>query len=334
MNKPNIVIAHLPRLPLFSPADHDRLRAVGTLLDPEPIGDWSDARATTLLGEADIVLGHWGCPTLTADVLDRAPRLAMLAYGAGTVKTVVTEAVFDRGLRVTSCADANAEPVAEFTLGAILLANKDVFWRRDLLRAPEIAAQRQRSERPLGNWDKTIGLVGASLVGRRVVELLRPFSQFTVVLYDPYLSPAEAAALGVAKVELDELCAVSDIVSIHAPDLPSTFHMIGEPQLASMRTGATLINTARGRLVDHEALVAEVGSGRLSAMLDVTDPEPLPADHPLRTLPNVYLTPHLAGSEGSELGRLTDWVIDEIERFVDDRPPRHAITPDMLDTTA
>ena len=110
--------------------------------------------------------------------------------------------------------------------------------------------------------------------------------------------------------------------------------MIGSTQLAAMRTGATLINTARGRLVDHEALLAEVSSGRLSAMLDVTDPEPLQADHPLRSLPNVYLTPHLAGSEGSELARLTDWAIDEIERFANGQPPRNPISKAMLATMA
>ncbi len=334
VERPNILIAHLPRLPLFRPDDHERLGAVGNLLSPDPVGDWDAPEAIKLLAEADIVLGHWGCPQLTAEVLARAPRLQMVAYGAGTMKSVVTDAVFDRDIRVTSCADANAEPVAEFTLGAILLANKDVFWRRDLLRNPRIADQRQPLGRPVGNWNKTIGLVGASLVGRRVIELLRAFPQFTVTLYDPFVTADQAAEMGVVKVELDELCAGADIVSIHAPDLPSTNRMIGRAHLAAMRTGATLINTARGRLVDHVALLDELASGRLSAMLDVTDPEPLPADHPLRSLPNVYLTPHLAGSEGTELGRLTDWVIDEIERFVADRPARNPVTRAMLATMA
>lgn len=329
---PKILIAHLPRLSLFDEPDLDRLRSLGTLLNTEPIGDWS--AAPDLLAQADVILGHWGCPRITAEVLESAPRLRQVAYAAGTVKAVVSDAVFDRGIRVTSCADANAEPVAEFTLAAILMSNKDVFWRRDVLRDPSIGKLRQQGDRPVGNWNKTIGLIGASLVGRRVIERLRPFPQFAVTLYDPFVSEEQAAELGVRKLGLDELCAVADIVSIHAPDLPSTRHMIAAPQLAAMRTGSTLINTARGALVDHEALLAEVSSGRLSAMLDVTDPEPLPIDHPLRSLPNVYLTPHLAGSEGSELARLAEWAIDEIERFTQGRPPRHPVTKAMLATTA
>ncbi len=304
------------------------------MINTDPISDWAAPGAAAALAEAEIILGHWGCPMLTPEVLDAAPNLQMIAYAAGTMKTVLTDAVFDRAIRVTSGADANAEPVAEFTLGAILLANKDVFWRRDLLRDPGIAERRQPLGRPVGNWNKTIGLIGASLVGRRVIDLLRPFPQFAVTLYDPFVSAQEAAGLGVTKLELDELCAGADIVSIHAPELPSTFHMIGAPQLEAMRTGALLINTARGRLVDHDALLTEVSSGRLSAMLDVTDPEPLADDHPLRRLPNVYLTPHLAGSQGTELGRLTDWVIDEIERFVDGRPARNPVTRALLATMA
>src|SRR4051794_40253098 len=119
MDHPSIVIAHVAGHPLFTPADLARIAEVGTILDPEPIGQWDDPRADDLLAAADVMLGHWGCPPLTADVLDRAPRLALFAYAAGTVKGIVTDAVFDRGIRVTSGASANAEPVAEFTLATI-----------------------------------------------------------------------------------------------------------------------------------------------------------------------------------------------------------------------
>ena len=213
--KPNIVIAHRPDLKLFRAGDLDRLRSLGTVLNSEPIGSW--AEALDVLAMADVILGHWGCPALTSEVLDVAPRLRHVAYAAGTVKSVVSAAVFDRGIQVTSCADANAEPVAEFTLAAILMTNKDVFWRRDLLQDPDISQQRQPSARAVGNWNKTIGLIGASFVGRRVIELLRPFTHLTVTLYDPFVTAHEAEALGVKKLELDALCAGADIVSIHAP---------------------------------------------------------------------------------------------------------------------
>jgi phosphoglycerate dehydrogenase-like enzyme len=285
------------------------------------------------LARTRVILGHWGCPPLDLSVVDRAPNLGLFAYAAGTVKQTVDPAVFDRGIRITSGAVANAEPVAEFTLAAILFCNKDVFWQRDVRRIPRDPALRHfrpPSTVAVGNYDKTIGIVGASLIGRRVIELLAPFPRLQVALYDPYVDHQEAAALGVAKLDLDELCSTSDIVSIHAPDLPSTRHMIGAAQLAAMRTGATVINTARGALLDHDALRAEAASGRLYAVLDVTDPEPLPDTDPLWSLPNVFLTPHLAGSLGTELGRMIDHAVDEIDRWRVGRPARNEITKDQL----
>jgi phosphoglycerate dehydrogenase-like enzyme len=138
----------------------------------------------------------------------------------------------------------------------------------------------------------------------------------------------------VDKVELDELLATSDVVSLHAPALPSTERMIGAPQLARMLDGATLINTARGVLVDHDALVPEVRSGRLTAVLDVTDPEPLPPDHPLLHLPTCVVTPHLAGSQGTELSRQAELVVEEIRRFAAGEPPLHPVVADDIGRVA
>lgn len=330
----SVAIAHLAGVRFFTDADLARFAEVATILDPEPIGSWDDPRADALLAEADVILGHWGCPAITPDVLARAPKVGLFAYAAGTLKDLVCDELFERGVRVTSGARANAEPVAEFTLAAILFAGKDVLWRRDSLRDREIRGHRQAGDVELGNWDKTIGIVGASLVGRRVLELLRPFPQLRPVLYDPFVTADEAAAIGATKVELDELLAAADVVSVHAPDLPTTRGMIGADQLARMRTGATFINTARGGLVDHDALVAEAVSGRLYLVLDVTEPEPLPREHPLRTLPNVFLTPHLAGSQGTELARMAIDAADEIDRWRTGQPALNEVTRDQLDRLA
>jgi phosphoglycerate dehydrogenase-like enzyme len=327
---PNIVVVHWGGLDFFTPEHFELIESVGTVLDREAIGAWDDPRCDRLLPQADVLLGHWGCPSIDASVLDRAPNVGLFAYAAGTVKDTLAPEVFDRDLRVTSGALANAEPVAEFTLAAILLANKDVFWRRDRMRDESLSGRRQHPTVPIGNWDKTIGIIGASMVGRRTIDLLAAFPALQVVLFDPFVDEAEAERLGVTKVDLDELCAISDIVSIHAPDLPSTRGMVGREQLVAMRTGSTLINTARGRLVDHAALVDELASGRLSAMLDVTDPEPLPDGHPLLSLPNAYVTPHLAGSEGTELGRMTEYVVDEIRRWTAGEPARNEVTKASL----
>jgi phosphoglycerate dehydrogenase-like enzyme len=155
--------------------------------------------------------------------------------------------------------------------------------------------------------------------------MLRPFD-FEVAVYDPYLGDEEARALGVEKRDLATLLEESDIVSLHAPALESTRHMIGAAELAAMGDGTTLVNTARGALVDHEALEKELVTGRLSAVVDTTDPEVLPADSPLYTLPNVFLTPHIAGSLGTETYRMTALALDEIERFAAGRPLEHELT--------
>jgi phosphoglycerate dehydrogenase-like enzyme len=285
----------------------------------EAVGDV--VREVGAVDGADILLGHWGCPVLDEAFLDRMPNVRLFAYAAGTVKEIVTPAVWARGLTVTSGAAANAVPVAEFSLAAILFANKGVFASRERLRDDAV---RIRRPRPVGNVDKRIGIIGASLVGRHLIELLRPFA-LEVVVSDPFLTDDEAARLGVLRVELDDLMATCDVVSLHAPNLPSTRHLLGAAQFAAMKDGATFVNTARGAIVDHDALVAELSGGRISAVLDVTDPEPLPREHPLWSMPNVFLTPHVAGAQGSELVRLADLAVTEIERFVAGEPPLHPV---------
>jgi phosphoglycerate dehydrogenase-like enzyme len=324
MTRPAVALSMHPGLePLALRAEHlVALGEVADLLEPVAVQALPDDRASQVLARAEVLLGHWGCVVVDEALLARAPRLRMLAYAAGTVRDTVTPAAFGRGLLVTSGAAANAVPVAEYTVAAILWANKAAFVERERLRGVAVPPPRRRH--PVGNWGKRIGLVGASHVGRAVVGLLRPY-RCTVVVADPFLADAEAAALGAARVELDELLATSDVVSLHAPALPATAHMIGAEQLARMMDGATLINTARGTLVDHDALVAELRTGRLSAVLDVTDPEPLPPHHPLLQLPTCVVTPHLAGSQGTELSRQAELVVEEIRRFAAGEPPLHPV---------
>ena len=307
------------------PEHRATLAELGDVLDLTSLNDLPEDRADEVLAQTDVLLAHWGCLPVDAALLARAPHLQMVAYAAGTVKDSIAPEVFERGILVTSGAAANAVPVAEFTLAAILFAGKDVFGARERLRAdadPDLVWPVRR--RPVGNLAKRIGLIGASHVGRALIELLRPF-RLEVLLSDPYLDERTATDLGVRRVELDELLASSDVVSIHAPALPETRHLIGAGELARMPDAATLINTARGSLVDHEALTAELRTGRLHAVLDVTDPEPLPDDHELLRLPNAFVTPHLAGSQGTELTRMAELVLEEIRRFGAGEPPLHPV---------
>ncbi|MDT0452407.1 hydroxyacid dehydrogenase [Streptomyces hesseae] len=264
--------------------------------------------------QADILITGWGSPPLTESFLAaRAPRVRVVLHAAGSVKWLVTDAVWERGIVVSSAADANAGPVADYALAAITFAAKKAVIAASAYAAS--AAWPGFAERE-GSDGRTVGVVGASRIGRLVLKrLAMADTGCRVLLYDPYASAAEAARLGVEAVGLDELCASSSVITLHAPEVPETRHMLHARRLALIPDGGTVVNTARGSLIDTEALVRECASGRLNAFLDVTEPEPLPAGHPLFSLPNVLVTPHIAGAQGSEVRRLGKWVVEEAERW-------------------
>ncbi|PRY59537.1 phosphoglycerate dehydrogenase-like enzyme [Glycomyces artemisiae] len=310
---------HLPRL--FPEPLMRRLRAVLDI-DPALVAERYEGFAP--LADAEVVVSGWGAPRLDAAALERAPRLHTVLHAAGSVKPLVADAGWER-LAVSSAADANALPVAEYTLAAILLAGKGVFALREAFRADRSFALGYIHPE-VGNFGRTVGIVGASRIGRRVLELLRPFD-FRILLADPYVE--DAGVLGAELVDLDLLVAEADIVSLHAPDLAETAGLLGAERFAAMKDGAVVINTARGRLVDTDALIAELATGRISAVLDVTHPEPLPADSPLFSLPNVFLTPHVAGSQGNELARMGLYIVEEAERLAAGRPLAHLVDGDL-----
>jgi phosphoglycerate dehydrogenase-like enzyme len=271
---------------------------------------------------------------VTPEVVKAAPRLKLIAHAAGTVKFTLDPAVYAAGIRVTHAADANAVPVAEFTLAAIIFANKRIFELRDRYRAdPGRRSSYALMDEPIGNYHRTVGLVGASRIGRRVARMLEGFD-FTVLVSDPFVRPGDPILAGAELVDLDTLMARSDVVSIHAPSLPSTRAMIGSEQLALMQDGASLINTARGALIDEGALIAELESGRIHAVIDVTDPEIPEPGSPLYHLPNVFLTPHIAGAVGTERLRLGQMAIEEVERFVAGERLEFEIEPALLERLA
>lgn len=295
--------------------------------------DFADPAVAGVLDSVEVLVTCWGCPPVDAAVLDRAPKLRAIVHGAGTVKGIVTPACRDRGLLVSSAVAANAVPVAEYTLAMILLANKQVFPIADDYREHRVRRDWTARFPGFGNYRRTVGIIGASRVGRRVLELLGPHD-LDVLLADPTIDRTAAAELGAELVELDELLRRSDVVSLHAPNLPETRGLLDAGRLALIGDGATFINTARGQLVDTAALTAELESGRFRAVLDVTDPEPLPPDSPLYRLPNVLLTPHVAGSLGGEIARMGASAVAEVERYAAGEPFRHGVPLDGLDLLA
>lgn len=311
-----------------------RLVQTCDIVQPAALEEFSSAAACAVLAEIDILVTGWGCPLVTPEVVKAAPRLKLIAHAAGTVKFTLDPAVYAAGIRVTHAADANAVPVAEFTLAAIIFANKRIFELRDRYRAdPGRRSSYALMDEPIGNYHRTVGLVGASRIGRRVARMLEGFD-FTVLVSDPFVRPGDPILAGAELVDLDTLMARSDVVSIHAPSLPSTRAMIGSEQLALMQDGASLINTARGALIDEGALIAELESGRIHAVIDVTDPEIPEPGSPLYHLPNVFLTPHIAGAVGTERLRLGQMAIEEVERFVAGERLEFEIEPALLERLA
>src|SRR4051794_5666672 len=324
-----------PDLPqrLFSPAALDRLQTVASVDPDVVVSELSTAEARACLARAEIILSGWGCPPIDAAILESAPALRAIVHAGGGVKGHVTPACWERGILVSTAARANVGPVAEYTLAMILLANKAAHRMARTYADRRVAVDLLTEFPTVGNYRKTVGIIGASRIGSRVIELLRPFD-LDVLVSDPYLDGAAANRLGVELRELDDLMAESDVVSIHAPALPSTRHMLDARRLALLRDGAVLINTARGSLVDQDALVAELATGRIDAVIDVTEPEVLPPDSPLYELPNVVLTPHIAGALGVEVRRLGESALDELERYARGEPFAHPVTRADLDRIA
>lgn len=292
---------------LFDPARLDRLQTL-VPSPPSPIDDGD-------LSETEILLTSWGAPRLDAELLDRMPRLRAVVHAAGSVQGLVSDELWERGITVTSAADANAVPVAEYTFASIILAFKRAFVH---MRTPsEVLGWGDLVGSPrYGSVGRTVGIVGFSRIGRRVVRMLGQLDDVRILVADPFVSPESVADAGAELVPLETMLGRVDVLSLHAPALPETHHMIGRAELAALHDGATVINTARGWILDHDALFDECAAGRLDAVLDVTEPDPLPADAPLRALPNVALTPHIAGSMGAEARRLADSALDDVETLL------------------
>jgi phosphoglycerate dehydrogenase-like enzyme len=257
--------------------------------------------------------------------------LRLVAHSAGTVKRLVPVEALERGLLVTHANESLAEAVAELTLGAIIVAWRNAFASIERYRAGEgpvpIASQREIR-------GSTVGFIGASAIGRRMMQLLRPLGA-RLLLADPYATQALAAEHGATLVGLGELLRASDIVSLHAPVTAETIGMLGAAEFAAMRAGALFVNTARGRLIDHDALLAELRAGRISALLDVTDPtEPLPPGSPFFQLENCVLLPHIAGASLEARRRQSRITVDEILRFLAGEPLQHQVTRERWDTMA
>ena len=312
---------------LFCPQDWERLQTLGEVTatdSPTPIT--VDA-ACALLADCEIGVGSWQTPWPNAQILSACPGLKLWEHAAGSVKHLFGPHLDGRSLTIASCKTAIADCVAEMTLAQIILGLRGVF--------PNAAANRQAvAPKPAPCrvvFGATIGVIGASEVGRRVMKRLQPFEP-TTLLYDPFVSDAQAREMGATRVEnLLDLCRRSDVVTLHTPDVPACRPALSAPHFAAMSDDTIFINTSRGACIDEPALIAELQRGRLFAFLDVSLPEPAAADSPLRTLPNVVYTSHIAGPPATLLGRQA---VNDIAAYLSGQSPLCVVTADTLAHTA
>ncbi len=309
--------------------------AIGEISQLVDLTDCSDMLDTLYalkpaLSEAEIILSGWGMVTMDAAFLEAAARLKAVLYGAGSVRYFLTDDFWKRGVLLTSAWAANAIPVIEYTIAALTFG----------LKRALSAAQMTRSEKTfrapsgtVGLYGARIGVIGAGMVGAGVLRRLQTYEVETFC-YDPHLTPQRARELWTTPIGLDEMFRTCDAVSLHAASIPATEHMIRGAHFRSMKEGAVFVNTARGRIIDEEGMVEALREGRVFAFIDVTDPEPPEPASPLYLLPNVLLTPHLAGPQGAEVRRNGQYVLEELKRYLAGERPRYPVTKDMMEWMA
>ena len=330
MTRPSILVLASDALfpHFFSEKDQQRL---------DEVADWTrsslreDSPALRdQIASADVLMTTWHSPFLTTEMFGARPRVKLIAHCGGEVKSRVAEPIFDY-VTITNAADPMARGVAEMTLALVLTLVRRIPEYVAEMRNGVIRTNEQVSEGETLRG-RTVGIVGFGRIGRALAELMKPFG-VELLVSDPYAQATSVAEQGAKLVKLDDLVRTCSVVILSAALTSETRHLFDARRLSLFADGAYLINVARGGLIDTEALLVELHTGRLTAALDVTDPlEPLPNDHELRKLTNVLLTPHIAAG-GIEMRReIGALAVDEVVRFANGQPPLNRVTREMLAT--
>ena len=322
---------HIPTV--YAPVVMNRLQAVtdlngvrygkaDVLADPEKFAD------------TEIIFSTWGMPSFTEEeIRTYLPALKCVFYAAGSVQGFARP-FLNCGVRVFSAWAANAVPVAEYAVAQIILAGKDFYCQSRLLSQEDRTAALARHGAHFGNYRKKVGLLGCGMIGSLVAEMLKVYD-LEVLAFDPFMSPEKAEGLGVTPCSLEEIFASCSVVSNHLANNPRTQRMLTYQHFSSMLPYATFLNTGRGAQVVEEDLVRVLTERPdLTAVLDVTHPEPSPAGHPFYSLPNCFMTPHIAGSLGGEVTRMGEYMADEYETYTAGQNCRYEVTLKMLETMA
>ncbi len=306
----------------FPPSVFQKLNGLGKVVWNEFERPLTSHELAELIPGTDICLTHWECPVFNEEVLAHADRLKMIAHAAGSVADFITEKVYDRGIIVCSANKVMAKSVAEGALADILAGLRLIPQQAYELKYGKKWDKKVRESRDLAG--AKIGMIGLGTVGRNLIDLLVPFHPM-IRVYDPYLNPESLQKwnLDIQPASLDEVLQWGNIITLHASLTRETRGMLNAEKLSLIGNHALLVNTARSGIIDTEALTAELASGRLNAVLDVFDTEPLPDDSPLRSFDNVILLPHVAGITAKE--QMTFAMLDEIDRFINGKPLEYEI---------
>lgn len=303
---------------VYGPAERARLESsLHFVLPPQSIKEHASLPAEQR-AVIEVIVTSWGMPRLTPDFLALYPRLRGVFCGAGSARGFVTAASWQRGVRIITAAGANALPVAEYAFAHTILGLKRAWFQAMAMRTERRVVR--PGPVPTGTYGSTIGVLALGHIGRLMVQRLHTLD-VKILAYDPYVTSEQARALGVTLVTLDEIFSLSDVVSCHLPLIPETEGMLRGAHFRRMQPGAVFINTARGRvIVEAEMLQTLRERPDLFAVIDVTDPEPPHGNSALFDLPNVFLTPHIAGSLGPECRRLGASIAADVEKFVLGQP--------------
>lgn len=279
------------------------------------------------------IFSTWGMEAPDEEQIRRLfPSLEAVFYGAGTVQKFARP-FLNCGVKVFSAWAANAVPVAEFTFAQIILANKGYF--QTVRKIADYRGARSFSRSNCGNYDVTVGIIGAGMIGKMVIERLKTLDNMKVLVFDPFLADAVAEELGVQKVELMELFRCSEIVSNHLANNAQTKGMLKYEHFSAMKPYATFINTGRAaQLVEEDLFRAMKERPDLTALCDVTNPEPPEEGSPYYTFENIFLSPHIAGSQVNECRRMAAYMAEECRRYVNGEPTRYEVSLKMLETMA
>ena len=296
--------------------------------------DVDDPALAGLFARTRVIFSSWGMPALTEKQIEaHFPNLEAVYYAAGTVQ-YFARPFLKRGVRVFSAWAANGVPVVEFTVAQIVLAGKGYFQSLRRYRERDRKAAFAYTMSLPCNYNIRVGILGAGVIGREVMARLKAY-QYEVLAYDPYVSDEVLSSLGAKRASLEEIFATCQIISNHVANLPATVGMIDGKLLHSMLPNAAFINTGRGaQVVESELIAALKACPDRTALLDVTWPEPPEEGSEFYTLPNVFLTPHIAGSQNNEWARMALYMVEEFERTEDHLPVRYEVTEKMLETMA